>query len=110
METGGEVSSGEVAGGDGTGRVLAGRYELGQMLGSGGMAEVYAALDRRLGRTVAVKVLRPDLARDESVRGRFRREAQSAASLNHPTVVAVHDTGDDAGELFIVMEYVAGPT
>ncbi len=97
-------------GGDSTGRVLAGRYELGRLLGSGGMAEVYAALDRRLGRTVAVKVLRPDLARDESVRVRFRREAQSAASLNHPTVVAVHDTGDDPAEPFIVMEYVPGST
>ena len=106
----GEAPVGGEVRGDRSGRVLAGRYELGQMLGSGGMAEVYAAADRRLGRTVAVKVLRPDLARDESVRSRFRREAQSAASLNHPTVVAVHDTGDDASEPFIVMEYVPGHT
>ena len=93
--------------------MLAGRYELAQLLGTGGMAEVYAAVDRRLGRTVAVKVLRSELAHDESVRSRFRREAQSAASLNHPTVVAVHDTGDlgdDVGEPFIVMEYVPGHT
>ncbi|MCL2850068.1 MAG: hypothetical protein FWE61_08500, partial [Micrococcales bacterium] len=82
----------------GPGRVLAQRYELGHRLGSGGMAEVYAAVDRRLGRTVAVKVLRPSLGRDDSVRARFAREAHSAASLNHPAVVAVHDTGDDAGE------------
>ena len=67
------------------------------MLGRGGMAEVHAGRDIRLGRTVAVKMLRTDLARDPSFQARFRREAQSAASLNHPTIVAVYDTGEDDG-------------
>ncbi|WP_156727731.1 Stk1 family PASTA domain-containing Ser/Thr kinase [Streptomyces apocyni] len=103
-------------------RRLGGRYELGQVLGRGGMAEVYLAHDTRLGRTVAVKTLRVDLARDESFQARFRREAQSAASLNHPAIVAVYDTGEDmvydsasgAGAgisiPYIVMEYVDGST
>ncbi|MCS0601746.1 Stk1 family PASTA domain-containing Ser/Thr kinase [Streptomyces sp. LP11] len=95
-------------------RRLGGRYELGQVLGRGGMAEVYLAHDTRLGRTVAVKTLRADLARDPSFQARFRREAQSAASLNHPAIVAVYDTGEDyIGEVsipYIVMEYVDGST
>ncbi|TMZ52675.1 serine/threonine protein kinase, partial [Klebsiella pneumoniae] len=65
-------------------RVLSGRYEIGEPIGRGGMAEVYIGRDNRLGRTVAVKMLRSDLARDPSFHTRFRREAQSAASLNHP--------------------------
>ncbi|MEU8529965.1 MULTISPECIES: Stk1 family PASTA domain-containing Ser/Thr kinase [Streptomyces] len=103
-------------------RRLGGRYELGSVLGRGGMAEVYLAHDTRLGRTVAVKTLRADLARDPSFQARFRREAQSAASLNHPAIVAVYDTGEDmvydggagAGSgvsiPYIVMEYVDGST
>ncbi|MFF3288642.1 Stk1 family PASTA domain-containing Ser/Thr kinase [Streptomyces sp. NPDC003023] len=103
-------------------RRLGGRYELGSVLGRGGMAEVYLAHDTRLGRTVAVKTLRADLARDPSFQARFRREAQSAASLNHPAIVAVYDTGEDmvydngAGTgpgvsiPYIVMEYVDGST
>src|SRR6478736_10339344 len=84
------------------------------------MAEVHEGTDLRLGRRVAVKILRPDLARDPSFQARFRREAQSAASLNHPNVVAVYDTGEDVlgdsegatGEIvpYIVMEYVDGMT
>ena len=74
-----------------------GRYELGTLLGRGGMAEVRRAKDLRLGRTVAIKRLRADLASDPTFQARFRREAQSAASLNHPTVVAVYDTGDERG-------------
>ena len=74
---------------------LGGRYEIGELLGRGGMAEVHLGRDTRLGRTVAVKMLRPDLARDPSFQARFRREAQSAASLNHPSIVAVYDTGED---------------
>ena len=70
--------------------VLGGRYTLGRVLGHGGMAEVFLAEDTRLHRTVAVKVLRSDLARDDSFQERFRREAQSAASLNHPSIVAVY--------------------
>ncbi|MBA0052937.1 Stk1 family PASTA domain-containing Ser/Thr kinase [Streptomyces sp. AJS327] len=103
-------------------RRLGGRYELGSVLGRGGMAEVYLAHDTRLGRTVAVKTLRVDLARDPSFQARFRREAQSAASLNHPAIVAVYDTGEDmvpdgtpgaGGGVsipYIVMEYVDGST
>ncbi|MDV5146947.1 Stk1 family PASTA domain-containing Ser/Thr kinase [Streptomyces sp. SBC-4] len=95
-------------------RRLGGRYELGSVLGRGGMAEVYIAQDTRLGRTVAVKTLRADLARDPSFQARFRREAQSAASLNHPAIVAVYDTGEDYVDQvsipYIVMEYVDGST
>ncbi|GAA2278859.1 putative serine/threonine-protein kinase [Streptomyces ruber] len=95
-------------------RRLGGRYELGHVLGRGGMAEVYLAQDTRLGRTVAVKTLRADLARDPTFQARFRREAQSAASLNHPAIVAVYDTGEDyidnVSIPYIVMEYVDGST
>jgi serine/threonine-protein kinase len=93
---------------------LGGRYEIGELLGRGGMAEVHLGHDTRLGRTVAVKMLRPDYARDPTFQVRFRREAHSAASLNHPSVVAVYDTGEDeyAGNPvpYIVMEYVEGST
>ncbi|MDQ1674152.1 MAG: eukaryotic-like serine/threonine-protein kinase [Frankiaceae bacterium] len=96
------------------GRLLGGRYELGGLLGHGGMAEVYRAADTRLGRDVAIKVLRNDLARDPTFLSRFRREAQAAASLNHPMIVAVYDTGQDNGVTpplpYIVMEYIKGPT
>ncbi|MDG9701102.1 Stk1 family PASTA domain-containing Ser/Thr kinase [Streptomyces sp. DH37] len=95
-------------------RRLGGRYELGSVLGRGGMAEVHLAHDTRLGRTVAVKTLRVDLARDPTFQARFRREAQSAASLNHPAIVAVYDTGEDYVDgisiPYIVMEYVDGST
>jgi serine/threonine protein kinase len=95
-------------------RLLGGRYELDGVVGRGGMAEVYRARDLRLDRIVAVKTLREDLARDQTFQARFRREAQSAASLNHPSIVAVYDTGEDeAGHApvpYIVMEYVDGRT
>ncbi|MBB0243906.1 Stk1 family PASTA domain-containing Ser/Thr kinase [Streptomyces alkaliphilus] len=95
-------------------RRLGGRYELGRVLGRGGMAEVHLAHDTRLGRTVAVKTLRVDLARDPTFQARFRREAQSAASLNHPAIVAVYDTGEDYVDgisiPYIVMECVDGST
>ena len=95
-------------------RRLGGRYELGGVLGRGGMAEVYLGHDIRLGRAVAVKTLRADMARDPSFQARFRREAQSAASLNHPSIVAVYDTGEDyidgVSIPYIVMEYVDGST
>src|SRR5205807_6368647 len=78
------------------------------------MAEVHRGRDVRLGRDVAIKLLRPDLARDPTFQSRFRREAQAAASLNHPSIVAVYDTGDGAtGKSptpYIVMEYVEGRT
>ncbi|MDR1295638.1 MAG: Stk1 family PASTA domain-containing Ser/Thr kinase [Bifidobacteriaceae bacterium] len=104
---------------DYTPRILAGRYEVGDLIGRGGMAEVHVGRDTRLGRTVAIKVLRSDLARDPAFQTRFRREAQAAASLNHPAIVAVYDTGEDvstdsAGAAvrvpYIIMEYVEGHT
>ncbi|REE97364.1 Stk1 family PASTA domain-containing Ser/Thr kinase [Thermomonospora umbrina] len=95
-------------------RLLGGRYELDGVVGRGGMAEVYRAKDLRLDRIVAVKTLRSDLARDPIFQARFSREAQSAASLNHPSVIAVYDTGEDLiGDNtipYIVMEYVEGHT
>jgi len=91
--------------------LLAGRYELREPIGAGGMADVRRGVDVRLGRDVAVKVLRPDLARDPAFQARFRREAQAAASLSAPTIVSVFDTGEDVhGVPFIVMEFVAGRT
>ncbi|HET8915119.1 MAG TPA: Stk1 family PASTA domain-containing Ser/Thr kinase, partial [Propionibacteriaceae bacterium] len=95
---------------------VGGRYELGDLLGRGGMAEVRRAVDQRLGRSVAVKQLRTDLATDPTFQARFRREAQSAAGLNHPTIVAVYDTGEEIDPLtgvgipYIVMELVEGTT
>src|SRR6201981_3460272 len=95
-------------------RLLGGRYELDGVVGRGGMAEVYRARDIRLDRIVAVKTLRADLARDQTFQARFRREAQSAASLNNPSIVAVYDTGEDMSTgvpvPYIVMEYVDGLT
>src|ERR1700710_442816 len=94
--------------------VLGERYEIGGVLGRGGMAEVHRGRDLRLGREVAVKVLRSDLARAPSFQVRFRREAQASASLNHPAIVAVYDTGEDrtatGATPYIVMEYVEGET
>jgi len=84
------------------------RYELGALLGRGGMGEVRAATDRRLGRAVAVKVLRSDLAEQDNLRGRFEREARAAARINHPNVVAIYDIGEDDGVPFIVMERLPG--
>src|SRR5215472_5445937 len=95
-------------------RLLGGRYELDGIVGRGGMAEVFRARDIRLDRIVGVKTLRDDLARDQTFQARFRREAQSAASLNHPSIVAVYDTGEDmSGSIpvpYIVMEFVDGRT
>jgi serine/threonine-protein kinase len=90
--------------------VLAGRYELEGELGHGGMATVYRGTDRVLHRPVAVKVLAAHHARDLDFVARFRREAQAAARLNHPNVVAVYDTGEDGDRYFIVMELVDGHT
>ena len=95
-------------------RLLGGRYELDGIVGRGGMAEVFRARDIRLDRIVGVKTLRDDLARDQTFQARFRREAQSAASLNHPSIVAVYDTGEDmvggTPMPYIVMEFVDGRT
>ncbi|MDN3240615.1 Stk1 family PASTA domain-containing Ser/Thr kinase [Glycomyces tritici] len=91
-------------------RLLGGRYEIGEVVGYGGMAEVHRGRDLRLGRDVAVKLLRADLSRDESFLIRFQREAQNSASLNHPNIVAVFDTGEDGGIPYMVMEFVNGRT
>src|SRR6266508_3609409 len=91
-------------------RILAGRYEVGPLLGVGGMAEVYEGHDRLLARRVAIKVLLSQYAHDPAFLARFRREAQAAASLSHPNIVAVFDTGSQDDTWFIVMEYVAGRT
>jgi len=100
-------------------RVLSGRYELGGLIGRGGMADVYRGVDTRLGRTVAIKLLRPDLARDPQFQARFKREAQAVAALNHPSIVAIYDTGehtvpdgsqDNIRVPYIVMEFVDGKT
>jgi len=92
------------------GRVLDGRYQVGQKVARGGMATVYQARDLRLDRTVAIKIMHSGLADDPEFVSRFEREARSAARLSHPGVVAVFDQGDDAGTLFLVMEYVPGLT
>ena len=94
-------------------RLLGGRYEVGELLGYGGMAEVHRGRDLRLGRDVAIKMLRNDLARDNTFQMRFRREAQNAASLNHPAIAAVYDTGEELGPNgetlpYIIMEFVNG--
>lgn len=100
-------------------RMLGGRYEVGDLIGRGGMAQVHIGYDTRLSRTVAIKVLRSDHVSDQTFVARFRREAQSAAALNHPAIVAVYDTGEehitsDEGKTvslpYIVMEYVKGRT
>jgi eukaryotic-like serine/threonine-protein kinase len=89
-------------------KVYTNRYEIVRHLARGGMAEVYLARDQLLDRPVALKVLFPEFARDPSFVQRFRREAQSAANLNHPNIVAVFDWGEEDGTYFIVMEYVEG--
>jgi serine/threonine-protein kinase len=95
-------------------QLVGGRYELGAGIGYGGMAEVYRGRDIRLGREVAIKTLRADLARDPTFLARFRREAQSSASLNHPAIVSVYDTGEDVINgthiPYIVMEFIEGRT
>lgn len=90
-------------------KVLGGRYQLGEMIGTGGMADVYIAQDQRLSREVAVKILRSDLAKDPTFVSRFRKEAKAAAGLNHPGIVAVYDSGEEPAP-YIVMELVSGHT
>ena len=90
-------------------KILGARYQLGEMIGTGGMADVYIARDQRLSREVAVKILRSDLAKDPTFVSRFRKEAKAAAGLNHPGIVAVYDSGEDPAP-YIVMELVSGHT
>lgn len=103
--------------GPGAPTLVGDRYELGPVIGYGGMAEVHRGVDTRLGRTVAIKLLRASLAQDETFQERFRREATASASLNHPCIISVYDTGDGVtstgparGLPYIVMEYVEGRT
>ena len=99
-------------------RILNGRYIVGELIGRGGMADVHLGVDQVLGRKVAIKLLRPEMARDPMVQARFRREAKAVAGLNHPNIVSVYDTGEEDREIngssvelpFIVMEYVSGRT
>lgn len=92
------------------GTLVAARYRVEGLIGRGGMADVWEAHDERLQRTVAVKVLRPEMAARPDIRARFESEARSAARLAHPNVVAVYDTGEQDGRPFIVMERVSGET
>ena len=91
-------------------RYLLDRYEIGAVLGSGGMAEVFSGYDQVLARQVAIKVLYRQYARNPALVERFKREARAAASLAHPGIVGVYDTGEQGGTHFIVMEYVDGRT
>ncbi|MEX2275030.1 MAG: Stk1 family PASTA domain-containing Ser/Thr kinase [Actinomycetota bacterium] len=99
-----------MANGDMSSSVLNGRYSLEALIGEGGMAKVYRATDQQLDRTVAVKILKPEFASDDSFVDRFRREAQTAAKLNHPNLVGVYDTGDEGNIHYIVMEHIQGRT
>ena len=96
-----------------------GRYELGELIGRGGMAEVRVAVDKRLGRTVAVKIMRSDLANDEIFLSRFRREAHAIAQMNNPNIVNIYDSGEESVTAdngleerlpYLVMEYIKGKT
>ena len=98
-------------------RLLAGRYQVGELIGRGGMADVHVGTDSRLGRRVAIKLLKPALATDPAFRSRFRREAQEAAKMAHPTIVRIFDAGEETitdetgAEVqlpFIIMEFVDG--
>jgi serine/threonine protein kinase len=98
-------------------RIIAGRYTLGNLIGRGGMADVYEGVDNRLGRTVAIKMLKSDLANDPAFEARFRQEAQASARMAHPTIVRVYDAGEETNTdsngnqrkyPFIVMEFVKG--
>jgi serine/threonine protein kinase/beta-lactam-binding protein with PASTA domain len=93
-----------------SGRLVDGRYRIGARIARGGMASVHEAVDVRLDRTVAIKVMHPGLGDDDEFAARFVREARHAARLSHPNVVAVYDQGDDHGLVFLVMEYVPGHT
>lgn len=91
-------------------RILARRYELQELIGGGGMADVYKAQDKLLDRAVAVKILHQQYANDAEFVEKFRREATAAAKLAHPNIVNIYDVGEEGGSQYIVMEYVSGPT
>ncbi|HJS52741.1 MAG TPA: serine/threonine-protein kinase, partial [Pyrinomonadaceae bacterium] len=87
-----------------------GRYEIGSLIGTGGMGEVYLSEDTQLGRKVAIKVLTEELAADEKARKRLVREARAAATLDHPNICSIHEVGESDGHQFIVMQFVEGET
>ena len=89
-------------------RVLGGRYQVLDKVGTGGMATVYRGMDRVLGRTVAIKTMLPQYATDPSFAARFKQEAQAAAALNSPYIVSVYDWGKDGDTYYIIMEYLRG--
>ena len=91
------------------GMVVDERYRLERKIGSGGMADVWLAEDQELDRKVAIKILHDRFAQDKEFVERFRREAQSAAGLQHPNVISIFDRGELDGTYFIAMEYVEGP-
>ena len=93
-----------------SGMMLGDRYEIIELVGSGGMSEVYKAKDHKLNRYVAVKVLKNEFSDDRNFVSKFRVEAQSAAGLAHPNIVNVYDVGEDEGIYYIVMEFVEGIT
>jgi serine/threonine protein kinase/formylglycine-generating enzyme required for sulfatase activity len=107
--TGGDRASAPIEFGKLVGRVLGGRYQLNEFIGSGGMGEIYRARRTHIGDTVAVKVLRADVVTNEKSRQRFYREARAAAMLHHPNAVVIHDFGEDSdGLAYIVMELLLG--
>ncbi len=85
-----------------------GPYEIGEPIGKGGMGEVYKAVDTRLDRTVAIKVIHGDLSNNDELRQRFDREARTISSLNHPNICTMHDVGHEDGVDFLVMEFLEG--
>ena len=89
-------------------QILGGRYEVGDLIGRGGMAEVHKGHDTRLGRPVAIKLLRADKVADQDRRRRFIQEARSASALNHPNIVTIYEIGEAGGYDFIAMEFVEG--
>ena len=91
-------------------QIIADRYEIIDLIGQGGMADVYLAQDTILNRTVAIKVLRTNLAKDPIYVTRFQREASAAAALSHKNIVEIYDVGEDGNKYYIVMEYVPGVT
>ncbi|MCA1733536.1 MAG: protein kinase, partial [Acidobacteria bacterium] len=87
-----------------------GPYRLASRLGAGGMGEVFLAVDARLGRSVAIKVIAPEVTANAAMRGRFEREGRAIAALSHPAICALYDVGEQDGVAYMVMEYLEGST